>query len=63
MGRWPQLESFYFNNLIDPNSLVHKLSDYDILNHILCWIADFLMDRIASLSGVTSQPASLGGES
>ena len=45
MGRWPQLESFYFNNLIDPNSLVHKISDYDIQNHILCWIADFLMDR------------------
>ena len=45
MGRWPQLESFYFNNLIDHNSLVHKLSDYDIPNHILCWIADFLMDR------------------
>ena len=45
MGTRPQLESCYFNDLIDPNSLVHKLSDYDILNHILCWIADFLMDR------------------
>ena len=45
MGTWPQLESFYFNNLIDHNSLVHKRSDYDIPNHILCWIADFLMDR------------------
>ena len=32
-------------DLIDHNILVRKLSDYDILNHILCWIADFLLAR------------------
>ena len=32
-------------DLIDHNILVRKLSDYDIPNHILCWIADFLLDR------------------
>ena len=32
-------------DLIDHNILVRKLSDYDILKHILCWIADFLSDR------------------
>ena len=31
--------------IIDHNILVRKLSDYDIPNHILCWIADFLLDR------------------
>ena len=32
-------------DLIDHNILVRKLSDYDIPNHSLCWIADFLLDR------------------
>ena len=32
-------------DLIDHNILVRKLSDYDIPNHILFWIADFLLDR------------------
>lgn len=32
-------------NLIDHNILVRKLLDYNILNHILCWIVDFLSDR------------------
>lgn len=32
-------------NLIDHNILVRKLLDYDIPMHILCWIADFLLDR------------------
>ena len=27
------------------NILVRKLLDYDIPNHILCWIVDFLSDR------------------
>ena len=30
---------------IDHNILVRKLLDYDIPNHILCWIVDFLSDR------------------
>ena len=30
---------------IDHNILERKLSDYDISNHILCLIADFLLDR------------------
>ena len=32
-------------DLIDHNILVRKLLDYDIPNHILCWITDFLSDR------------------
>ena len=32
-------------DFIDHNILVRKLLDYDILNHILCWIVDFLSDR------------------
>ena len=32
-------------DFIDHNILVRKLSDYDISNHILCLIADFLLDR------------------
>ena len=32
-------------DLIDHNILVRKLSDYDIPKHILCWTADFLLDR------------------
>ena len=32
-------------DLIDHNILVRKLLDYDIPNHILCWIVDFLSDR------------------
>ena len=32
-------------DLIDHNILVRKLSDYDIPNHSLCRIADFLLDR------------------
>ena len=32
-------------DLIDHNILVRKLSHYDIPNHSLCWIADFLLDR------------------
>ena len=32
-------------DVIDHNILVRKLSDYDIPNHILCWTADFLLDR------------------
>ena len=30
-------------DLIDHNILVRKLSDYDILSHILCWIVDFFI--------------------
>ena len=32
-------------DLIDHNILVRKLSDNDIPNYILCWTADFLMNR------------------
>ena len=32
-------------DLIDHNILVRKLSEYVIPNHILRWIADFLLDR------------------
>ena len=32
-------------DLIDYNILVQKLSEYDLPNHILCWIVDFLKDR------------------
>ena len=32
-------------DLADHNILLRKLSDYDIPNHILCWITDFLLDR------------------
>ena len=32
-------------DLIDHNVLLRKLSHYDIPNHILCWITDFLLDR------------------
>ena len=32
-------------DLIGHNILVRKLSDYDIPNHILCWIDDFLLDK------------------
>ena len=32
-------------DLIDHNILVRKLSDYDIPNHISCWIVDFLSYR------------------
>ena len=32
-------------DLIDHNIVVRKLSDYNIPNHILSWIADFLLDR------------------
>lgn len=30
-------------DLIAHNILVRKLSDYDILSHILCWIVDFFI--------------------
>ena len=48
MGTGPWLEQFYLiSDLIDHNISVRKPSDYDIPNHILCWVAewDFLLDR------------------
>ena len=36
---------FDFRKAFDLNILVRKLSDYDILNHTLTWIADFLFGR------------------
>ena len=32
-------------DVIDHNILANKLSDYDISNHILNWITEFLLDR------------------
>ena len=49
MGTRPWLEWFYMISvkrlilLITDNILVRKLSDYDILSHILCWIVDFFI--------------------
>ena len=58
-------------DLIDHNILVRKLLDYDIPNHILCWITDFYRTgdrelnwpRTASPNGVTFQPVFHRGQS